>query len=113
MNEHNAPTVFVGVLISSSAKDVKNIVTSLRIQVDNPICILNQDTSRNFLSSNDPKQKFILFKRATRLETLYEEYNKIKLNQQEAVEIFGNKESVSNIFKHFLIIKHPLINVNN
>ncbi|KAJ8935418.1 hypothetical protein NQ314_012837, partial [Rhamnusium bicolor] len=77
---------------SENAREVQNITTSLNIQVDNPICILNQDTSRNFLSSNDPKNKFTLFMRATKLETLEYEYKKIQSNKRESVKIMEEKE---------------------
>lgn len=86
--------IFPGEIISTSAKEVQNITASLNIQVDNPICILNQDTSRNFLSSNDPKHKFTLFMKATRLETLEAEYRKIQSNKHESVKIMEEKEEV-------------------
>lgn len=88
----------LGEIISTSTKEVQNITFSLNIQVDNPICILNQDTSRNFLSSNDPRHKFTLFMRATRLETLEAEYTKIHSNKQESVRIMEEKEDVSSNF---------------
>lgn len=85
--------------MSTSAREVQNITASLNIQVDNPICILNQDTSRNFLSSNDPEQKFTLFMRATRLETLEAEYKMIHNNRQESIKIMEEKEEVTNLYK--------------
>ncbi|XP_066139567.1 structural maintenance of chromosomes protein 6 [Euwallacea fornicatus] len=63
-----------GAVISTHAKEVVNITTTLNIQVDNPVCLLTQDTARNFLSSNDPKKKFQLFMKATKLEMLENEY---------------------------------------
>nr|CAD7586499.1 unnamed protein product [Timema genevievae] len=57
-----------GEIISTKREEVDKIVTAFMIQVDNPICILNQDTSRNFLNSSDPKDKFKLFMRATTLD---------------------------------------------
>ncbi|KAJ8925976.1 hypothetical protein NQ315_009831 [Exocentrus adspersus] len=82
-----------GEIISTQAREVQNITTSLNIQVDNPICILNQDTSRNFLSSNDPKNKFTLFMRATKLETLEAEYKKIQINKRKSIQIMSEKEN--------------------
>lgn len=100
---------FLGEIISSSAREVKNITSSLNIQVDNPICILNQDTSRNFLSSNDPKHKFTLFMRATRLENLEAEYRKIQCNKADSAKIMDEKEQVNNILQISLYyIQHTL-----
>lgn len=84
-----------GEIIATSAREVQNITASLNIQVDNPICILNQDTSRNFLSSNNPKHKFTLFMKATQLETLAAEYKKTQSNKQESVRIMEEKEEVN------------------
>ncbi|KAG5887604.1 hypothetical protein JTB14_002613 [Gonioctena quinquepunctata] len=81
-----------GEVISTQAREVQNITSSLNIQVDNPICILNQDTSRNFLSSNDPKNKFTLFMKATKLETLDSEYKKVHGNKRESTRIMEEKE---------------------
>ncbi|KAL3288876.1 hypothetical protein HHI36_003322 [Cryptolaemus montrouzieri] len=80
-----------GKMISNQAREVQNIVNSLNIQVDNPICVLNQDTSRNFLSSNDPKHKFTLFVKATKLETLAIEYSRIMTNMRDSIRLLEDK----------------------
>ncbi|CAG9762184.1 unnamed protein product [Ceutorhynchus assimilis] len=82
-----------GDVISTSSKLVTNIVDHLNIQIDNPVCLLTQDTSRNFLSSNDPKNKFKLFTRATKLELLEENYKKIITNRRESAAILENKKA--------------------
>ncbi|XP_057664311.1 structural maintenance of chromosomes protein 6 [Diorhabda carinulata] len=80
-----------GEIISTQLKEIRNITTNLNIQVDNPICILNQDTSRNFLTSSDPKKKFVLFMKATKLESLEIEYKKIQGNKEDSVKIMNEK----------------------
>ncbi|XP_044745596.1 structural maintenance of chromosomes protein 6 [Coccinella septempunctata] len=80
-----------GEIISTQSKEIQNITTSLNIQIDNPVCILNQDTSRNFLSSNDPKHKFSLFMKATRLETLSNEYKKVEVNLKNSKDMLEDK----------------------
>lgn len=47
----------------------------MNLQVDNPVCILNQETAKNFLHSNDPKQKFKLFERATQMDIMNQEFS--------------------------------------
>ncbi|VEN57133.1 unnamed protein product [Callosobruchus maculatus] len=72
-----------GEVVSTHAKEVQNITTGLNIQVDNPVCILNQDTSRNFLNSSDSKKKFSLFMKATRLDVLEMEYKQTNMRNLE------------------------------
>lgn len=38
-----------GQLVSTSREDLMRILMYLNIQVDNPVCVLNQDASRSFL----------------------------------------------------------------
>ncbi|XP_072398773.1 structural maintenance of chromosomes protein 6 [Diabrotica undecimpunctata] len=80
-----------GEIISTQASEVHNITSNLNIQVDNPICILNQDTSRNFLSSSNSKNKYTLFVKATKLETLELEYKKIQTNKKESERVMNEK----------------------
>ncbi|KAF5272537.1 hypothetical protein FQA39_LY07861 [Lamprigera yunnana] len=81
-----------GEIISSQLKDIQRICAYFNIQIDNPICLLNQDTARNFLNSKDPRQKFMLFTRATRLEAMHEEHEKMLHNQIEATRSMQPKE---------------------
>ncbi|XP_063239288.1 structural maintenance of chromosomes protein 6 [Bacillus rossius redtenbacheri] len=57
-----------GELVSNKRDELEKIVTAFNIQVDNPVCVLNQDTARTFLNSSDPRDKFKMFVRATYLE---------------------------------------------
>lgn len=83
-----------GKLVSQSAKEVQNIVSYLGIQVENPVCILNQDTARNFLSTSNPKHKFQLFMRATKLDVILKEREKFKMNRRMTADIMTEKEEV-------------------
>jgi chromosome segregation ATPase len=47
------------------------------VQVNNPVSLLNQDTSRNFLHSSKPADKYKLFMKATQLEQLQGDYQMI------------------------------------
>lgn len=59
-----------GEVVSRKKHEVDKICTALDIQIKNPICILNQDVARSFLSSTDNKMRFSLFMKATHLESL-------------------------------------------
>lgn len=74
---------------------MKRICNYFNIQVNNPVCILNQDTARNFLHTTDPKKLYDLFLRATRLEEYYEEYLKIRQFRKDIIRLYEEKENVS------------------
>lgn len=81
-----------GAIIATQAKEVLNITSYLNIQVDNPVCVLTQDTARNFLSSSDPKKKFTLFIKATGLDVLQNEFNNITKNRHDAEQTLEYKK---------------------
>ncbi|XP_025836103.1 structural maintenance of chromosomes protein 6 [Agrilus planipennis] len=89
----------IGEVISTQSKEVQRICLNLNIQVDNPVCILNQDISRNFLNTADTTQKFKLFMRATRLQALKEEYNQINENKTDALRLMQSHEEVLRTLK--------------
>merc|ERR1712087_904792 len=65
-----------GKLVSERVEDLRKIKDWFNIQVENPMSILNQDTSRNFLNSRKEEDKYKFFQKATQLEKvqdLYEE----------------------------------------
>ncbi|KAB0804136.1 hypothetical protein PPYR_01106 [Photinus pyralis] len=99
-----------GEVISTQVKEIHRVCSYLNIQVDNPICLLNQDTSRNFLNSKDPRQKFLLFMRATRLEALWEEYVKILTSKKDADRMFKEKEKLhSELQQELSVLKRKMI----
>ena len=51
----------LGKLVSNKCSDVMKMCECFNIQVSNPMTILNQDTSRNFLNSKNPADKYKVF----------------------------------------------------
>ncbi|XP_062569869.1 structural maintenance of chromosomes protein 6-like, partial [Saccostrea cucullata] len=47
-----------GKVISMKREELTAILDQFNIQVDNPVAILNQDTSRNFLNSKSPQDRY-------------------------------------------------------
>ena len=47
-----------------------------QIQVENPMQLLTQDTSRQFLTSKKPEDKYNFFMQATHLSAMALDYNK-------------------------------------
>ncbi|KAF5280331.1 hypothetical protein FQR65_LT03140 [Abscondita terminalis] len=98
-----------GAVISTLSKEIQRICNNFNIQIDNPICLLNQDTSRNFLNTKDPRQKFLLFMKATRLETLCAEYKKALGNKKDAVRMLKEKEiSYDKLKKELQLLKKKM-----
>jgi uncharacterized protein YxjI len=57
---HTTTKVFdiSGKLVSQKREELVHILDQFNVQVDNPVAILNQDTSRNFLHSSKPQDKY-------------------------------------------------------
>ncbi|XP_041357126.1 structural maintenance of chromosomes protein 6-like isoform X2 [Gigantopelta aegis] len=81
-----------GNLVSDKRDELNHILDQFNIQVDNPVAILNQETSRNFLNSKSPKDKYMFFLKATQLEQMRIDYS--AANEQKAItmEIISQKE---------------------
>ena len=69
-NDHLFVGRFSGRVVSSKREDLNRILAKMNLQVDNPVCILNQETAKNFLHNSDPKSKYTLFERATQLDQM-------------------------------------------
>lgn len=54
----NCFTEFAGRIISTKKEDLTKMLDQFSIQVENPLVILNQDTSRNFLNSKSPQDRY-------------------------------------------------------
>jgi len=66
-------------VVSTKREDLDAILDHFNIQVENPVVILHQQASKEFLLSNSPRDMYRFFMRATLLEQLLKEY-------QEAIE---------------------------
>ena len=64
-----------GRTISTKREDLNRILAKMNLQVDNPVCILNQETAKNFLHNNDAQQKYKLFERATQMDVMSSEFS--------------------------------------
>ncbi|XP_078353144.1 structural maintenance of chromosomes protein 6-like [Oculina patagonica] len=74
-----------GKVVSQKKDELNHILDQFNIQVDNPVSVLNQDTSRNFLNSSDPKDKYKFFLKATQLEQMSTDYQLI-IEQQDIIK---------------------------
>ncbi|XP_046848738.1 structural maintenance of chromosomes protein 6-like [Xenia sp. Carnegie-2017] len=71
-----------GNVVCQKKNELSHILDQFNIQIDNPVSILNQDTSRNFLYASDPKKKYKFFLKATQLEQMSNDYVVIKEHQK-------------------------------
>ncbi|RWS14915.1 structural maintenance of chromosomes protein 6-like isoform X2 [Dinothrombium tinctorium] len=60
----------VNKVITNKKEELDDIIRHFNIQIANPVCVLNQELSRNFLNSKNPSDKYIFFMKATQLEQL-------------------------------------------
>lgn len=81
-----------GQVISSKREDLTYILDQFNIQVDNPVSILNQETSKNFLNSKSPHDKYKFFLKATQLEQMKIDYSMANEQKEITREIIEKKE---------------------
>ncbi|XP_070194388.1 structural maintenance of chromosomes protein 6-like isoform X1 [Littorina saxatilis] len=74
-----------GKLVSDKWEEVKKIKDFFNIQVENPVAILNQDTSRNFLHSKSPLDKYKFFLKATQLEQMKDQYDEANASKEKTI----------------------------
>lgn len=74
---------------------LKIILKQLNIQVDNPICILNQDFARIFLIISDDTKMYEFFSKATQIDALMQKLEEMETDLDdsekrldEAIEVF-------------------------
>ena len=76
-------------VISEKKEEVENITKHFQILVDNPVCVLTQEVSKNFLNSKNPKDKFQFYIKATQLEDVKRDYE----------NAFESKESSARVLR--------------
>ncbi|NXX90800.1 SMC6 protein, partial [Centropus bengalensis] len=77
-----------GTLVSSKKEELLGILDHFNIQVDNPVSILTQEMSKNFLHSKNESDKYKFFLKATQLEQMKEDYSYImKTKENTCIQI--------------------------
>ncbi|NXP25346.1 SMC6 protein, partial [Scytalopus superciliaris] len=71
-----------GTLISSKKEELVKILDHFNIQVDNPVSILTQEMSKQFLQTKSESDKYKFFMKATQLEQMKEDYSCIAKTQE-------------------------------
>ncbi|KAM9070887.1 structural maintenance of chromosomes protein 6 isoform X1 [Sarcophilus harrisii] len=66
-----------GNLVSTKKEELTAILDHFNIQVDNPVSILTQEMSKQFLQSKNEGDKYKFFMKATQLEQMKEDYSYI------------------------------------
>ncbi|KAK3592068.1 hypothetical protein CHS0354_019324 [Potamilus streckersoni] len=75
-----------GRIVSQRRDELARILDQFNIQVDNPVAVLNQDTSRNFLNTKSPNDKYKFFLKATQLEQIHQDYSQAS-EQKELTKV--------------------------
>lgn len=73
--------------------ELDNILEQFNIQVDNPVCFLNQETSKHFLNSSDNKAKYRLFMKASQLEAMRAVHQAIANEREAANNLIKEKSA--------------------
>ncbi|XP_022314343.2 structural maintenance of chromosomes protein 6-like isoform X1 [Crassostrea virginica] len=81
-----------GKVVSTKREELTAILDQFNIQVDNPVAILNQDTSRNFLNSKSPHDRYRFFLKATQLEQMLLDYTRANEQREITKEVIEKKQ---------------------
>uniref|UniRef100_A0A674GCU9 Structural maintenance of chromosomes protein 6 n=1 Tax=Taeniopygia guttata TaxID=59729 RepID=A0A674GCU9_TAEGU len=78
-----------GTIISSKKEELIGMLDHFNIQVDNPVSVLTQEMSKQFLQTKNEGDKYKFFLKATQLEQMKEDYSfigKTKTNTRVQIE---------------------------
>ena len=81
--------------MSTKKEELLAVLDHCSIQIDNPVSILSQDTSRNFLQKATATDKYRLFMKATQLEQIATDYERASEDQKMMQEGIKRQELVS------------------
>ncbi|KAF6321746.1 structural maintenance of chromosomes 6 [Rhinolophus ferrumequinum] len=75
-----------GTVISTKKEELIAILDHFNIQVDNPVSVLTQEMSKQFLQSKNEGDKYKFFMKATQLEQMKEDYSYIMETKERTKE---------------------------
>ncbi|NWH94312.1 SMC6 protein, partial [Aegithalos caudatus] len=92
-----------GDVISSKKEELIGILDHFNIQVDNPVSILTQEMSKQFLQTKNEGDKYKFFMKATQLEQMKEDYSVIgKTKKNIHAQIEQGEERLEDLKKLYL-----------
>ncbi|NWZ82120.1 SMC6 protein, partial [Poecile atricapillus] len=92
-----------GCIISSKKEELIGILDHFNIQVDNPVSVLTQEMSKQFLQTKNEGDKYKFFMKATQLEQMKEDYSFIgKTKKNTRVQIEQGEERLEELKKLYL-----------
>ncbi|XP_029568705.1 structural maintenance of chromosomes protein 6 [Salmo trutta] len=103
-----------GHLVSNKKDELTAILDHFNIQVDNPVSILNQEMSKQFLHSKSEADKYKFFMKATLLEQMKRDY--IHIKQTKAVtreQVERQEECLKDLKQEFLQKKERYENLSS
>ncbi|GAA5956654.1 hypothetical protein JCM3765_005693 [Sporobolomyces pararoseus] len=83
-----------GKTVDTKKSTLDSILDHFNLQVDNPMTVLTQDQSRQFLAKASARDKYNFFLRGTQLAQLTEEYEQIRSNTETMEEALSRKKEV-------------------
>ncbi|XP_009093698.1 structural maintenance of chromosomes protein 6 isoform X1 [Serinus canaria] len=92
-----------GTIISSKKEELVGILDHFNIQVDNPVSVLTQEMSKQFLQTKNEGDKYKFFMKATQLEQMKEDYSFIgKTKKNTRVQIEQGEERLEELKQLYL-----------
>ncbi|XP_063088414.1 structural maintenance of chromosomes protein 6 isoform X4 [Cavia porcellus] len=81
-----------GTVVSTRKEELVAILDHFNIQVDNPVSVLTQEMSKQFLQSKNEGDKYKFFMKATQLEQMKEDYSYIMETKERTKEQINQGE---------------------
>jgi chromosome segregation ATPase len=85
--------LFPDLIFSTKKTDLEDLIEHINIQIDNPVCFLNQETSKTFLRVTDSVLNYQLFMRASQLEQSRDLLEKSTTKCNESELLITEKEA--------------------
>ncbi|XP_047475491.1 structural maintenance of chromosomes protein 6-like isoform X2 [Penaeus chinensis] len=84
-----------GTVVSTKKDEIIRMLDHFNLQVENPVTVLNQDMSRSFLNSTDPRDLYKFFLEATQLQQMRDNYTQLQeALRSSSATIDGRKEDL-------------------
>lgn len=92
-----------GTMVSTKKEELVAILDHFNIQVDNPVSVLTQEMSKQFLQSKNEGDKYKFFMKATQLEQMKEDYSYIMETKERT------KDQISQGEERLIELRHQCV----